>query len=70
MPVTFQIMTFPVDGEGRHGVANTVFVLLSYTSYSVDGPNDVAPGGTYQMSTCLLRLHLHRARFPPRAATK
>ena len=68
MPVTFQIMTFPVDGEGRHGVANTVFVLLSYTSYSVD---DVAPGGTtYQMSTCLLRLHLHRARSPPRAATK
>ena len=67
MPVTFQIMTFPVDGEGRHGVANTVFVLLSYTSYSVDGPNDV---GTYQMSTCLLRLHLHRARSPPRAATK
>ena len=54
MPVTFQIMTFPVDGEGRHGVANTVFVLLSYTSYSVD---DVAPGGTtYQMSTCPLRL--------------
>ena len=39
MPVTFQIMTFPVDGEGRHGVANTVFVLLSYTSYSVDGLN-------------------------------
>ena len=67
MPVTFQIMTFPVDGEGRHGVANTVFVLLSYTSYSVDG---VAPGGTYQMSTCLLHTHLHRARFPPRAATK
>ena len=68
MPVIFQIMTFPVDGGGATWCGKPVFVLLSYTSYSVD---DVAPGGTtYQMSTCLLRLHLHRARSPPRAATK